>query len=67
MQGGSVLELLSGLIVLLLIAAGVKAFTNRTRLPFSVVLVFLAFFFLLYREDSLMSFRPFMSIKSPQK
>jgi CPA1 family monovalent cation:H+ antiporter len=39
--GGSVLELLSGLIVLLLIAAGVKAFTNRTRLPFSVVLVFL--------------------------
>lgn len=39
-SGGSVIELLSGLIVLLLIAAGVKAFTNRTRLPFSVVLVF---------------------------
>jgi CPA1 family monovalent cation:H+ antiporter len=37
---GSLLQLIGGLIVLLLIAAGVRALTNRVRLPFSVVLVF---------------------------
>ena len=38
-EGGSLTELLGGLIVLLLIAAAVRALTNRIRLPFSVVLV----------------------------
>lgn len=62
-SGASVLELLRGLILLLLIAAGVRAFSNRTRLPFSVLLVFVGILLALIAKNFPQAFPPLHQFK----
>ncbi len=60
-QASAVVELVGIIVTLLLIAAGVQAFTRRVNLPFSVVLVLVGIVLRQFAEHGPEALRPFAS------